>query len=95
MSWRQMFHFMEKMGVGLKKERVKQDTGNNSSHGGAPLTPTGKQFQTSKPDASGLETTFFVLNQLRSVLGNRKPKRRKGQKNKRNDSETSALQMLS
>ena len=63
MSWRGVYHFMEKMGVGTERERLKRlKTGDYSK----------KHYE-----ESGIEISDFVLNQLRRILGNRKPKRRK------------------
>ena len=63
MSWRGVYHFMEKMGVGTERERLKRLRTRDQSK---------KQYE-----ESGIEISDFVLNQLRRILGNRKPKRRK------------------
>ena len=80
---------MEKMGVGLDKEPIRPKKSPRSTWG-----------KTIKPpivaDDSSLETSTFVLNQLRRVLGNRKPKRRKTYKSSatRGDSESMFAQMI-
>ena len=60
MSWRGVYHFMEKMGVGCEKERLKRQKANAGPY-----------------EESGIEISDFVLNQLRRVLGNKKPRRRR------------------
>ena len=64
---------MEKMGVGTEVERIKPKKITS------PLMSRSNSKKHDKPslDESGLESSQFILNQLRRVLGNRKPKKRK------------------
>ena len=73
MSWRQVYHFMEKMGVGTEIERIKPKKITSPLMSRA----ESKKFDQLPLDESGLESSQFILNQLRRVLGNRKPKKRK------------------
>ena len=73
MGWRQVYQFMEKMGVGQEHERVKPKKIDSPPH-------HRNKIEKSTLDESGLESSQFVLNQLRRVLGNRKPKRNKRRK---------------
>ena len=64
MSWQNLYRFMEHMGIGHEPWLPFE----RKSH---------KIKETPPVDPSGFEISDFVLNQLRSVLGNRKPKRRR------------------
>ena len=70
---------MEKMGVGVEKERRKPKKERSPLHHSY---HSKKVIEKPTEDESGIESSQFVLNQLRRVLGNRKPKKRKRRKSK-------------